>query len=301
MTAPPTSAATAPRTVLTRDDWEARASAHAQRADSLTEGHRERSPEGRRHAVEDFLFDYYGVKPRHIRRWHPGLGVGLEGADAHADFRWYATDGAGVTAVAGEQFVADRGQVTGYIRDLLHATAKRRPMLGCFGMHEWAMVYQAEETDRRHGLPLRLGRDGTDAVVEAHDLVCTHFDAFRFFTPQATPLNAHALTRESQPAMDQPGCLHATMDLFKWAVKLGPTVPGDTLLDCFELAADVRRVDMQASPYDVSSYGLRAIAVETPEGKREYARLQREFADRATPLRARLIDICDAVLALRSL
>ncbi|WP_061962505.1 hypothetical protein [Demequina flava] len=296
MTALPTSTPSAPTTVLTRADWETQASAHAERANALTAGQRERSPSGKRHAVEDFLFDYYSTKPRHIRRWHPGLGVGLERADAHAGYRWFATDDNGVTRLDVAAFAADRGDTVAYIRRLLAATAGRRPVLGCFGMHEWAMVYQADETDRRHGLPLRLGRDGTDAVVESHDLVCTHFDAFRFFTPQAVPLNEHALTRETQPAMDQPGCLHATMDLFKWSMKLGPAVPGEVLLDCFELARDVRRVDMQASPYDVSSYGLDAIAVETPEGKREYALLQREFAQRAEPLRAQLIEICDAVL-----
>lgn len=295
MNSSPTYAPTHAPTVLARADWEARASAHRERADALTKGHRERSATGARHAVEDFLFDYYSTKPRQIRRWHPGLGVGLLGADAHAEYRWYATTD-GVTSLDVTAFAADRGDTVAYIRRLLAATAGRRPLLGCFGMHEWAMVYQADETDRRHGLPLRLGREGTDAVVESHDLVCTHFDAFRFFTPEAVPRNAHALTRETQPAMDQPGCLHATMDLFKWSMKLGPAVPGETLLDCFELARDVRQVDMQASPYDVSSYGLDPIAVETPEGKREYALLQRQFAARAEPLRARLIEICDIVL-----
>ena len=58
--------------------------------------------------------------------------------------------------------------------------------------------------------------------------------------------------------MEQPGCLHAAMDVYKWATKLGPLVPGDLLLDCFELAREIRRTDMQASPYDVSSYGLDA-------------------------------------------
>ena len=52
-----------------------------------------------------------------------------------------------------------------HIRALLHATAGRPPRYDCFGMHEWAMVYRADE--RRHALPLRLGRAGTDAVVEA--------------------------------------------------------------------------------------------------------------------------------------
>src|SRR5690606_25740656 len=87
----------------------------------------------------------------------------------------------------------------------------------------------------------------------------------------------------------QPGCLHAGMDIYKWCGKLGPIIPGDLLLDAFELARDIRVVDMQASPYDVSSYGLRAIPIETAEGKREYADRQRAFAERGDGLRERAL------------
>ncbi len=93
------------------------------------------------------------------------------------------------------------------------------------------------------------------AVVEAHDLRCTHFDAFRFFTPEAVGLNRLQPTRATQVDLDQPGCLHAAMDVHKWATKLGAAVPGALALDCFALATDIRVLDMQASPYDLSSYG----------------------------------------------
>jgi hypothetical protein len=96
--------------------------------------------------------------------------------------------------------------------------------------------------------------------------------------------------------MEQPGCLHANMDLLKWSTKLGPAVPGDLLLDSFELARDVRVADMQASPYDVSSYGLEPVAIETPEGKAEYVRLQRGFAERGAALRDRLLAVCEALV-----
>ncbi|WP_200809073.1 3-methyladenine DNA glycosylase [Demequina sp. NBRC 110051] len=285
-------------TVLPEDTWRALAQAHEERADALTAGRRERAARGERHAIEDFLFEYFALKPGQVRRWHPGIGVGLQAADAYAGSRWYVTSRDGFTGLDAAAFAAARGDAVAHIRRLLAATAGRKPLLGCFGMHEWAMVYRADD-DRRHSLPLRLGQDGTDAAVDANPLVCSHIDAFRFFTPPAVPLNAHQLTRDSQVAMEQPGCLHATMDLYKWAYKLGPATPGDLLLDCFELARDVRYVDMQASPYDVSSYGLAAIPVETPEGKSEYAARQREFTRRAAPLRERLIAVCDAVLAHR--
>ena len=149
-------------------------------------------------------------------------------------------------------------------------------------------MYRADET--RHSVPLRLGRDGTDAVVENHDLRCTHFDAFRFFTPEAVPRNRASLSREEQPLFEQPGCLHAGMDLYKWATKLGPLIPGELLLDSFELARDIRLLDMEAAPYDLSPWGIVPVPIETPEGKAEYVRRQRGFADRGAALRSALLD-----------
>jgi hypothetical protein len=73
-------------------------------------------------------------------------------------------------------------------------------------------------------------------------------------------------------------------------------VPSDLQLDAFELAIDIRRVDMRASPYDVTSVGLAPIPIETPAGKREYAELQRGFADRGAVLRERLAASCRALL-----
>ncbi|HEU0182055.1 MAG TPA: 3-methyladenine DNA glycosylase, partial [Agromyces mariniharenae] len=142
----------------------------------------------------------------------------------------------------------------------------------------------------RHPVPLRLGQDATDTVVEAHELRCTHIDAFRFFTPDAVPRNRFAPTRELQPELEQPGCLHAGMDVYKWAVKLGPLVPGELLLDAFELARDIRYLDMQASPYDMAPWGGEPVRIESPEGKAEYVRRQRVFADRGNALRARILE-----------
>jgi hypothetical protein len=156
------------------------------------------------------------------------------------------------------------------------------------------MVYR--DPERRHQLPLRLGQAETDKVVEQHPIRCTHFDAFRFFTPEAVGLNRLQPTRATQVDLDQPGCLHAAMDVHKWATKLGPAVPGALALDCFALAGDIRLLDMQASPYDLSSYGFEPVKIETPEGKAEYVARQRDFARRAAALRARLIRVCEELL-----
>jgi len=139
-------------------------------------------------------------------------------------------------------------------------------------------------------VPLRLAQAVTDEVVESHELRCTHIDAFRFFTPDAAPRNRFAPTRETQPELEQPGCLHAGMDVYKWAVKLGPLVPGELLLDAFELARDIRYLDMQASSYDMREWGGAPVRIETGEGKAEYVRRQRGFAERSTALRHRILD-----------
>ncbi|GIG22419.1 hypothetical protein Cch01nite_31430 [Cellulomonas chitinilytica] len=277
--------------------WAPLAADHAARADALTAAHRARRAAGEKHAVEDFLFEYYPTKPAALRRWHPGAGVVLlpdgDGPAAQGAWRWYRTDDDGAVTLDVDAFLADRGDTVRFVVGLLSATAARPAFTGCFGLHEWAMVYRQDE--HRHPLPLRLGDAGTDRVVETHRIRCSHFDAFRFFTPSATPLNALQPTRESQVALEQPGCLHAAMDVYKWATKLGPLVPGDVLLDAFELAREIRTLDMQASPYDVSSYGLDPVAIETPEGKAEYVRRQRDFAARSDAVRARLLAACRAV------
>jgi hypothetical protein len=287
---------------LSADEWPARAAEHERRVDRWTAPHRERRRRGEAHPVLDFLFTYYSETPGRLRRWHPGPGVELEpGPDRpvpHSGWRWYATDADGVARLDVPAFVADRGDTVRFVRDLLAATASRPAFTGCFGLHEWAMVYRDERT--RHPVPLRLGREGTDAVVEANPLRCTHYDAFRFFTPPAVGRNRLQPTRETQVQLEQPGCLHATMDLYKWAYKLSPATPGELLVDCLELAVHVRELDMRASPYDLQAHGYQPVAVETAEGKAVYATAQRGFAERGAVLRARLIEVCDDLLDRRT-
>jgi hypothetical protein len=285
-------------TTLPSVAWIPLARAHAERADEMTAGHRARRATGEKHAIEDFLYDYYGTRPAVLRRWHPGVGTGLapapDGLAEHAAWKFYLTYPDGVVTLDEDGYMHARGESVRYIHGLLTATASRPVFSGCFGLHEWAMVYR--DPEHRHPLPLRLGQAGTDKVVEQHPIRCTHFDAFRFFTPEAVGLNRLQPTRATQVDLDQPGCLHAAMDVHKWATKLGAAVPGALALDCFALAADIRLLDMQASPYDLSSYGHPPVKIETPEGKAEYVARQREFARRAAALRARLIRVCEELM-----
>lgn len=289
-------------TAMRTAEWTGAAAEHARRVDGWTEEHRRRAATGEAHPVEDFLFTYYSHRPARLRRWHPGIGRVLLGPAARdrLGWRWYAEvdavdeSGSAVRGVGLDlaAYRTDRGDLVAFVGQLLAATQGRPAQLGCFGLHEWAMVYrQAPSAVRHNAWPLRLGPTGTDAVVERHQIRCTHFDAYRFFTPESLGRNTFQPSRDTQVHLEQPGCLHAMMDLYKWAYKLGPLVPGELLLACFELARDVRVLDMRASPYDLTALGYEPVPIETPDGKAQYVGAQRVFAQRASELRRRLLDL----------
>lgn len=289
--------------LLAADDCRAREAAHVQRVRRYADPYLARRSAGRKHPVEDFLFTYYTQKPGQLLRWHPGAGVVLTGEPAAARSGWkhyrMLDDGelasvglrAGTEAVTVDRraFLTDRHEAVTFAQIILRGTAARPAQFGCFGLHEWAMVYRQDKFDLRHEyLQLRLGPDGTDKVVEENRIRCSHFDAFRFYTPDAIPRNELAPTRENQRDMEQPGCLHANMDLYKWAYKLLPALPSELVMDCFELSWRIRAMDMQASPYDLAEWGYPAIRIETADGKATYVEHQRAFAAEAAELRERL-------------
>jgi hypothetical protein len=292
-------------TVLTREvldapSWRAHRSAHEERVDVWVGPHLERRRARETHPVEDFLFTYYSQRPAALRRWHPGFGTVLEDAEEYVGLKGYVELPTGSTTgvTVSREHVAAQAPLLRALHTLLTATASRPPQLGCFGMHEWAMVYRLDPSDVRHASwPLRLGPEGTDEVVERHRIACSHFDAFRFFTDEARPLNTLGPGRDDRASFEQPGCLHAGMDLYKHAFRLSPMVPSELVADCFELAHDIRVLDMRASPYDLSDLGYSPVRVETTDGKQEYVAAQRTFAERGRPLRARLIGETERLLA----
>ena len=269
--------------VLDEATWRARAAAHEARVDDLVGEHLARRGSGEKHPVHDFLFTYYSFRPAQLRRWSPGYAVRLVG---------------GPDPVTDDDVRARRDLIAG-IQALLVATAGRPANFGCFGMHEWAMVYRLDEDQTRHpAYPLRLGPRGTDEVVDSHRIACSHFDAYRFFTGPARPLNQLSPTADDRPAFEQPACLHAGMDLYKHAFRLSPLIASELVADCFQLARDIRVLDMRASPYDLSDLGHEPLRIETLEGKQEYAAAQRGFAERGAPLRERLIEECERLLGV---
>ena len=295
--------------VLPEQAWLPRQAAYQERVRPFTDGFLRRRSAGQKHPVEDFLFTYYSLKPGQLMRWHPGAGVVLTGAAAaeRTDWKFYRELTPEELAASGldpespavtvdlAAFAAARGTAAGFTRMLLSRTAARKPLLGCFGMHEWAMAYRSEVNGIRHDyLGLRLGAQGTNDLVEKSRIRCTHFDAFRFYAPQAVELNELTPTRENQRDLEQPGCLHANMDLYKWAYKLAPVLPSELVMDCFELAWRIREMDMRASPYDLQDWGYEPIRVETPEGRAEYASAQRGFSAESQAQRARILDLLDS-------
>jgi hypothetical protein len=300
----PVETAYASSVLLSRSVWLERARAHAERVDVRIRPHLERRKLGIAHPVHDFLFTYYSQRPAALRRWHPGFGVALEDAPEYDEAKGYAAG-----TVSGE-FLNAQLPLVGSLHDLLSATATRPPTLGCFGLHEWAMAYRTEgrpvggAMGLRHPWPLRLGPTGTDAVVEGHRIGCSHFDAFRFFTPPARSLNTLRPGRDDRAAFEQPGCLHAGMDLYKHAFRLSPLIASEIVADAFELAWDIRILDMRAAPYDFTGVVLdpsgeewSPVAIETVDGKAEYVAAQREFAARGAVVRAGLVAECERLLA----
>ena len=280
-------------TVLSVEEWRPRAAAHAEIVDAWSEGRRTRH--GAPHPIDDFLWNYYSFRPAHLRRWHPGVGIALEDAPDHATWPHYTSNGN--RTFADVHTLGERRRAFEWIRKLLVRTHERSGTFSCFGLHEWAMVYGLDQNQVRHEqAPLRLSPAEIRDVVEAAQLKCTHYDAFRHYAPTAIPLNVIQPSRETQIDLEQPGCLHANMDVYKWCYKLTPFISSDITRDAFELARHIRQLDMEAAPYDLGEWGVQPVRIETTEGKAEYAQRQRIFSERASALRARIIDALDAVL-----
>jgi hypothetical protein len=277
---------------LTEREWLPLADMHRQRVEPWIAGRLARRSVGEKNAIEDFLFDYYPFSPGKLATWHPGYGIVLEGEAAQPYLRLtgYRHEGDGATAdLAWLEPRLPRLEVA---LGILRGTESRPPVTGCFGMHEWAMTYRLTQDEVRHAyLPLRVSAAEVAQTVESVGLRCTHIDAFRFFTPPAVPLNELTPTRDNQPDLEQPGCMHAGMDLYKYAFWFSPLIPSDLVLDCFENATRARELDMRASPYDMTPFGLEPIRVETPDGRREYAAEQRSLMVVTVPLRTRLLEV----------
>ncbi len=279
--------------------WRSDAERHASEVGLLIDEYLDKRSRGLKQPVMDFLFEYYPFRPSWLKRWSPGVGTVLE-INNSSDFPnpkgWTFQDG--YAFLDPESIPEKRKKSFEWILHLLKNTRDKRPSFGCFGMHEWAMVYKSE--DIRHSqVPLRMEAQELADFVESRPLVCTHFDAFRFFTEEAVPLNKHQLSRESFSDMEQPGCIHSNMDLYKWAFKGFPWVSSHTVFAAFKLACEAREIDMKASPYDLADQDLEPIKIETEEGRAEYLLAQQSIFEKGIPVREKLIKEFEQILAIR--
>jgi hypothetical protein len=233
--------------------------------------------------VWDFMFTYYNFSPGKLMTWT----APLRELTHHSSL--VTTDTANAS-----QYPALTDRVrreAKWIAQLCANMLARPARFTCHGLHEWAMVYKQTAEEVRHsGFELRMSPEDLAAFVQSQTVCCTHHDAFRFYTPEARSLNTMQPSFETRLEMEQSGCLHANMDLYKWAYKLWPWIGSDLVADAFEVALEGRAMDMRASPYDLAALGFEPIPIETEQGRAEYRSEQRRIAALAEPVRRRLYE-----------
>ena len=274
---------------LSPDQWQQQKQQHYQAIGELIDGYLEKRSHQQKDPVMDFLFEYYAFRPSYLKRWSPGLGLLLKDSSPN-DWKFDEMESLdGNCFLNIEHFDKNRISSLKWILNMLKQSLDRKPSFGCFGMHEWAMVYKADRV-RHDYLSLRMDTEELAEFVESRPLVCTHFDAFRFFTDEAKPQNKFDLNRNKFAKMEQPGCLHTNMDLYKWAFKMYPWISSNTIRRAFELAVETRVMDMKASPYDLRDRGLDPIKIETDKGRQEYMQKQMSIYEKSQPIRQQLIE-----------
>ncbi len=286
---------------LSQNEWLVCAEAHRARLFPIVDKHVVSRTRGIKHPVYDFLFTYYSFSSGQLLRWSPGIDVELEVDTAEQlDWKDYYSCYQGYCYIDAELFPERRIPFLEWTINYLKSTAERPPVFHCFGLHEWAMLYKSE-SKKHPDVPLRVEQGILDELVEERPLCCSHYDAFRFFTKEARPLNKTQLERETVHLHEQAGCIHANMDLYKLGYNIAPFISSDLLADLFLLARRAREIDMRASPYDVSEYGFVAIPIETKEGREEYVVEQKKLFQDGQELRGRLASVYQILLNAKQL
>ncbi len=284
--------------VWDRAQWHARMHEHSARVAAHADAFVDRRSRGAKHPVHDFLFTYYSFAPAKLKQWVPPYGVSIEVTSADLEAcPWLQSDrfirDNDHLQIDASRFMNREREFAAWVVLLCTRILGRAGRFTCFGLHEWAMVYrQSAEQVRHQGYELRLPPHELAAFVESLPVCCSHYDAFRFFTPDARSMNVLQPTLAARPDLEQSACLHANMDLYKWSSKLWPWTGSDLIGQCFDLALTGRDLDMRASPYDLSAMGYVPVKIETSEGRAQYEYEQRELAASAMLLREKLLACC---------
>lgn len=287
---------------LSIETWTARAQRHSDQISPWSDAFVKRKGLGQKHPVHDFLFTYYSCSPKKLKQWVPSFNETLvmtpeiRGQHPWLANYWFKLDH-NILSLDPEKLQDNVKGLATFTAELCRNIMNRPPRFGCFGLHEWAMVYKMPQEQIRHQkTPLRLSPNELANFVESQKVCCTHYDAYRFFTNEAKPLNTFNPTLDTRLEMEQGGCIHANMDLYKWATKLWPWVGSDFIAKTFFHAVECREIDMRASPYDFTDIGFQPICIETEEGRKQYQQEQLDLATKAMPLRKELLDLCEQLL-----
>eukprot|EP01031_Cornospumella_fuschlensis_P040905 gene40905-49895_t len=224
-----------PSSLLEQDQWIVLAKQHKQEMVSLlypstdagassSDGNwRRRQHLVKDHPIYNFLHRYYRYTTDDLLKYSPGLEVALAGIDprkpahcsiVHCTYMQYDHRNNNIGFYHKESIrkllASSRGKFGGadlvHNRDVLRRTSNKPPFFGCFGLHEWAMLYSGRRVEgsvaaprHQENLALRVPQRTIDEVVEGGELKCTHFDAWRFFHPAAQPWNMiPAMSRANQ-------------------------------------------------------------------------------------------------------
>jgi hypothetical protein len=252
--------------------------------------------------------------------------------DAYANLKHSNGDGNYTDGDDGDDSILQKKTKSSFLwfQTILRNTAAAEPVLHCYNLHEWAMLYRPrgapEPTSSKYQshLPLRVTQDVINNTVERKGVYCTHLDALRFFAPAALPLNQNSATtaaaphsslpsssssstssgggllpqRSEQLQLEQPGCVHAQMDLLKSCLRLQPFGDCTLLQHVLAVALESPKLDVGDSPYDASSqrYLIVPIPIETSEGRKSYRSRQIALMTASQPLRSELIAVIDLFL-----
>lgn len=295
---------TSPHHLLPAADWTAKAKELLLTVSPYTDSFVKRRDLRTKHPVNDFLFVYYSFSPKKLKQWVPSFTESLTiTPETHREYPWlneyWFEKKENILSYNKARIHEGALYIAQFIADLCKNIQQRPRRFGCFGLHEWAMVYKSSpEAIRHQGYPLRLSPEEIAHFVESQTLCCTHYDAYRFFTQEARPLNLFTPSLETRLQMEQGGCVHTNMDLYKWATKLWPWIGSDFIAKTFLLALEARALDMRASPYDLRDDGYEPLKIETKEGREQYQKEQQQLAEQASCLRNDLQLFCHHFLSV---
>lgn len=260
----------------------------------------------RQNPIYNFLSDYYGFKGskgvKRLLRWSPGSCI-LEGVQ-ESDFatvlplRGLSSYETGIAIYDPLALQTINPAPFLWYRNVLSKTLHAEPILHCYGLHEFAMQY-GDAVHHYQSLTLRVEQDVIKSTVERKGVHCTHVDALQYFTKDALPLNVHEqYKRSDQLRWEQPACVHSQMDLIQYGMRLQPFVDARLIRDIIAVVLEARKLDVAASPYDATPYGLSPVPVETKEGRKLYRKRQTEIMRQAQPLRKDLLEAYESFISV---